>query len=345
VCLVCAAFPRTGRAPPPVAPRAHTAHTRTPRVRHLDPAARPSWARCGAVQLFPRADPPESARLGCPVVLFAVIFEVRPYRDSRTATWRRRRREPGRQVADGDPSRAPPDRPHVPSRRSFGSAAGQPWRRRRRLPRRHRLRRYAAGWATALSPFCRPGGDRHGGGVPLREQVRVWLVCASRRSSRRPTHTSHTRTPPARPAHRPRRAWWRWWVRCGSVIPEATFARPRHPRGPRGPPGHDPRISAPPSPPPCHRDRRNGTASLMPSRSPPAGHASCHSGANVIVRATAKASPVMPLAKRSSRVNRRLRPPTWSWFVGLAALGLDEPRYRERYHRQHRPSASLAWRL
>ncbi len=87
--------------------------------------------------------PTRTAVVGAAVQLFGrFLAQIRPNRltlDNRSSSSPRfsrfgptmtaepplRRREPGRQVAGGGPSGAPPDRLHVPPRRNPGSAAGQ----------------------------------------------------------------------------------------------------------------------------------------------------------------------------------------------------------------------------
>jgi hypothetical protein len=110
-----------------------------------------------------------------------------------------RRREPGRQVAGGGPSGAPPDRLHVPPRRETGVGCGSATTRRHPLRRRRHLRHNATNRTAVRSPLCRPGGDWRGRGVSP-------AGCVLLRSSRRPGR-AHPHT--ARPPHRRRCAGWR----------------------------------------------------------------------------------------------------------------------------------------
>ena len=89
------------------------------------------------------------------------------------------------------------------------------------------------------------------------------------RGVRLAAHTGHTAHHPFGTSAATGRVTAVGAVQFSSVILPATCARLGHPRGPRGAPGHDPRISALPSPSPGHRDRRSGrVVPPPPPRSP-----------------------------------------------------------------------------
>jgi hypothetical protein len=76
----------------------HPGHTsRTPSVRRICIDVH-GGGGCRAIHSFPRSDPPESAHLGCLVVLLAVILGIRPYQAGEPPH-RDRHRKSSRQVA------------------------------------------------------------------------------------------------------------------------------------------------------------------------------------------------------------------------------------------------------